>query len=205
MSPSSRYGDATARDDAGEDRTLAGRRQPVPSCALGPTAPEQHPNAHFLRHDILSPPILRLPTNVLTRTAALIFTFDRCIPYMCSWLTDAYNYDALEIGLVLFSFGAGSMLGSVLGEHWSNRELRRLTHANGGRHSPEVQHLFSPSRFPPLTTIRDNKHAPEDALRKHETCGDSPTHGSRRNTGTFPPNKIMRHVTSGTRCNRCLD
>jgi len=108
--------------------------------------PEQHPNAHFLGHDILSPPVLRLPTNVLTRTAALIFAFDCCIPYTCSrTLTDAYNYDALETGLVLLSFGAGSMLGSMLGGRWSDRELRRLTHANGGHHSPEVQYLFSPS------------------------------------------------------------
>ena len=34
------------------------------------------------------------------------------------------------------------MLGSVLGGRWSDRELRRLTRANGGHHSPEVQYPF---------------------------------------------------------------
>jgi len=85
--------------------------------------------------------VLRRRNNIPTLiSSALLFAFDCCIPYTCSrTLTDAYDYDALETGLVLLSFGAGSMLGSVLGGRWSDRELRRLTHANGGHHSPEMR------------------------------------------------------------------
>jgi len=79
----------------------------------------------------------------LTRTSSLFFAFGYCVAYTCSrTLPNAYNYDALRTGLVLLSFGAGSMLGSVLGGRWSDRELRRLTCANGGCHSPEVWYPF---------------------------------------------------------------
>ena len=113
----------------------------------------------------------------LTRTPGLLFAFGCCIAYTCSrTLSEAYNYDALRTGLVLLSFGAGSMLGSVLGGRWSDRELRRLTRANGGHRSPEVQYPFLDTP-PPHLSRRDTAfklpsdipHAPVDALRKHET------------------------------------
>ena len=49
-----------------------------------------------------------------------------------------YSYDALDIGLVILSFGVGSIIGSVLGGRWSDRVLRKMKRANGGISVPEV-------------------------------------------------------------------
>ena len=109
------------------------------------------------------------PPPALTRISGPLFAFGYCIAYTCSrTLSEAYNYDALRTGLVLISFGAGSMLGSVLGGRWSDRELRRLTSANGGHDSPEVLYPFldtpppSPGTPPSssLLTIGGTPHAP---------------------------------------------
>ncbi|KAH9165515.1 MFS general substrate transporter [Lactarius sanguifluus] len=68
------------------------------------------------------------------------FAFSYNITYTCSrTLGNHYNYDALRIGLVLLSYGVGSVLGSVLGGRWSDRVLRRLTSANGGHRLPEMR------------------------------------------------------------------
>jgi hypothetical protein len=83
---------------------------------------------------------------VLTHTSALLFAFGYTIGYTASrTLTNAYNYDPFKIGFVLLSYGGGCILGSVLGGRWSDRELRRLTLANGGRYSPEVQYPLQSS------------------------------------------------------------
>ncbi|KAI0298143.1 major facilitator superfamily domain-containing protein [Multifurca ochricompacta] len=71
-------------------------------------------------------------------SSGFLFAFVYCLTYTCSrTLANNYNYDALKTGLVLLSYGIGSIFGSVLGGRWSDRELRRLINANGGRHSAE--------------------------------------------------------------------
>ena len=49
-----------------------------------------------------------------------------------------YNYNPLIIGVVILSFGAGNMVGSVAGGKWSDVYLRRLREANNGVSVPEV-------------------------------------------------------------------
>ena len=80
-----------------------------------------------------------LRPNPLILALGLFFAFSYNITYTCSrTLGDRYNYDSLKIGLVLLSYGAGCMLGSVLGGRWSDLALRRLTSANEGRYLPEA-------------------------------------------------------------------
>jgi len=43
-----------------------------------------------------------------------------------------YSYNALNIGLVILSFGVGSIIGSIGGGKWSDMVLRKLKRANGG-------------------------------------------------------------------------
>ncbi|KAG1859146.1 MFS general substrate transporter [Suillus tomentosus] len=50
-----------------------------------------------------------------------------------------YHYDALMTGLVLLTFGVGSVMGSILGGRWSDRTLTRLKAANGGISFPEMR------------------------------------------------------------------
>ncbi|KAG1900320.1 MFS general substrate transporter [Suillus fuscotomentosus] len=50
-----------------------------------------------------------------------------------------YDYDALMTGLVLLTFGVGSVMGSILGGRWSDRTLTRLKAANGGISFPEMR------------------------------------------------------------------
>ncbi|KAH9046681.1 major facilitator superfamily domain-containing protein [Lactarius hengduanensis] len=85
--------------------------------------------------------VLKRRNNIATLfPSGLFFAFSYNIAYTCSrTLGDHYNYDALKIGLVLLSFGVGSVLGSVLGGRWSDRVLRRLTSANGGHRLPEMR------------------------------------------------------------------
>lgn len=66
-----------------------------------------------------------------------------------------YNYNPLIIGVVILSFGAGNMVGSVAGGKWSDVYLRRLREANNGVSVPEVCSLLLPSHMRP---------AGEDAL-----------------------------------------
>ncbi|KAH9055249.1 major facilitator superfamily domain-containing protein [Lactarius vividus] len=80
------------------------------------------------------------PSGMQINNLPFFFAFSYNITYTCSrTLGDHYNYDALKIGLVLLSFGAGSLLGSVLGGRWSDRVLRRLTSTNGGHRLPEMR------------------------------------------------------------------
>lgn len=50
-----------------------------------------------------------------------------------------YNYDALTTGLVLLSFGIGSLCGSILGGRWSDRTLARIKLQNGGNSDAEMR------------------------------------------------------------------
>ncbi|KAI9451117.1 MFS general substrate transporter [Lactarius psammicola] len=85
--------------------------------------------------------VLKRRNNLATLfPSGFFFAFSYNITYTCSrTLGDHYNYDALKIGLVLLSYGAGSMLGSILGGRRSDQALRRLTSANGGHHLPEMR------------------------------------------------------------------
>ncbi|KAH7915437.1 major facilitator superfamily domain-containing protein [Hygrophoropsis aurantiaca] len=85
--------------------------------------------------------ILRRKNNLaILQSSALIFGFSYSISYTCArTLTNSYNYDALKTGLVLLSFGIGSMAGSIFGGRWSDRELARLKEANNGIWIPEMR------------------------------------------------------------------
>ncbi|KAI6166681.1 vacuolar DHA amino acid exporter [Pisolithus thermaeus] len=72
--------------------------------------------------------------------SGLLFAFTYSISYTCArTLSLYYSYDALSTGLVLLSFGIGSLLGSVLGGRWSDRTLVRLRTANDGMSFPEMR------------------------------------------------------------------
>lgn len=85
--------------------------------------------------------ILRRKNNlVILMPSGLLFAFGFSITYTCArTLALYYDYDALKTGLVLLSFGIGSMLGSILGGRWSDRTLARLKAANGGVSFPEMR------------------------------------------------------------------
>lgn len=85
--------------------------------------------------------VLKRRNNVVTLLpSGLFFAFSYNITYTCSrTLGDHYSYDSLKIGLVLLSYGAGCMLGSVFGGRWSDLALRRLTSANEGHYLPEMR------------------------------------------------------------------
>jgi MFS family permease len=53
-------------------------------------------------------------------------------------LSEPYNYNALYVGIIILSFGVGSIVGSVIGGKLSDVVLRRLKKANGGIMVPEV-------------------------------------------------------------------
>ncbi|KIJ09032.1 Drug:H+ antiporter-1 family protein [Paxillus involutus ATCC 200175] len=90
------------------------------------------------------PPYLRIlsrKNNVaILIPSGLLFAFSFSITYTCArTLALYYNYDALKTGLVLLSYGIGSIIGSVLGGRWSDRTLARLKAANGGVSFPEMR------------------------------------------------------------------
>lgn len=55
--------------------------------------------------------------------------------------SEPYGYSPLIIGVVILSFGAGNMAGSVFGGKWSDVYLRKLRIANNGVSVPEVSIL----------------------------------------------------------------
>ncbi|KZS93595.1 MFS general substrate transporter, partial [Sistotremastrum niveocremeum HHB9708] len=73
--------------------------------------------------------------------SGLLFAFAYSISYTCSktLFVAPYHYNALKVGLVLLSFGIGSMAGSILGGRWSDRMLVRMKAANGGKSYPEMR------------------------------------------------------------------
>ncbi|KAG2115522.1 MFS general substrate transporter [Suillus clintonianus] len=90
------------------------------------------------------PPLL----NILTRSnnltilfaSGLIFAFSYSLLYTCSrTLSEHYGYDALRIGLVLLSYGIGSICGSTLGGRWSDRTFSRLKQEHGGKCFAEMR------------------------------------------------------------------
>ncbi|KAG2348443.1 vacuolar DHA amino acid exporter [Suillus weaverae] len=90
------------------------------------------------------PPLLKILTRLNNITilfaSGLIFAFSYSISYTCSrTLSEYYGYDALQIGLVLLSYGIGSMCGSLLGGRWSDRTLAKLKQENGGKSYAEMR------------------------------------------------------------------
>ncbi|KIK98548.1 hypothetical protein PAXRUDRAFT_823776 [Paxillus rubicundulus Ve08.2h10] len=90
------------------------------------------------------PPYLRILSRknnvVILIPSGLLFAFSFSITYTCArTLALYYNYNALKTGLVLLSYGIGSIIGSVLGGRWSDRTLARLKAANGGVSFPEMR------------------------------------------------------------------
>lgn len=90
------------------------------------------------------PPLLKIVTRLnniaILFASGLIFAFSYNISYTCSrTLSEHYDYDALQIGLVLLSYGIGSICGSLLGGRWSDRTLARLKQENGGKSYAEMR------------------------------------------------------------------
>ncbi|KAI0078248.1 MFS general substrate transporter [Panus rudis PR-1116 ss-1] len=85
--------------------------------------------------------ILSRPNNVaILCTSGLIAAIGYCMTYTCArTLSSKYNYNALQIGLVLLSFGLGSVSGSVIGGRLSDRTFTRLKEENGGVGYPEMR------------------------------------------------------------------
>ncbi|EJC98039.1 MFS general substrate transporter [Fomitiporia mediterranea MF3/22] len=87
------------------------------------------------------PQVLRVRSNLLILVASgILFAFSYSILYTCSrTFSDKYGYDALGVGLVLLSYGVGSVCGSILGGRWSDYALRRLKAKNNGVGHPEMR------------------------------------------------------------------
>ncbi|KAJ7115557.1 vacuolar DHA amino acid exporter [Mycena crocata] len=85
--------------------------------------------------------VLRRMNNlVILFASGLMFAFNFVVVYSASrTLGSAYEYNALKVGLVLLSFGMGSLAGSLLGGRWSDMTLAKLKAANGGVSYPEMR------------------------------------------------------------------
>ena len=85
--------------------------------------------------------IFHHPTNaVILAASGILFAGQYTIVYTAAiTLAKApYSYNALHIGLVLLSFGVGSMVGSIGGGKYSDVVLRKLKERNNGVSVPEV-------------------------------------------------------------------
>ncbi|KAK7464755.1 hypothetical protein VKT23_005962 [Stygiomarasmius scandens] len=72
--------------------------------------------------------------------SGLLFSFSFLVMYTTArTMGTFYHYDPLRIGLVLVSFGLGSVTGSLLGGRWSDYQLEKLTRKNGGKRYPEMR------------------------------------------------------------------
>ncbi|KAG1882906.1 major facilitator superfamily domain-containing protein [Suillus subluteus] len=90
------------------------------------------------------PPLLKTLTRLnnfaILFASGLIFAFSYSISYTCSrTLSEYYHYDALQIGLVLLSYGIGSICGCLLGGRWSDQTFAKLKQENGGQGYAEMR------------------------------------------------------------------
>ncbi|KAJ6463376.1 vacuolar DHA amino acid exporter [Mycena sanguinolenta] len=85
--------------------------------------------------------VLRRMNNfVILSASGLTFAFTFIVVFTASrTLSSLYGYNALKVGLVLLSFGLGTLAGSVLGGRWSDVQLASLTAANDGVSHPEMR------------------------------------------------------------------
>lgn len=76
-----------------------------------------------------------------TLVSGLLFASQYAIAYTVaiSFAAPPYNYTSLQVGLVLLSYGAGNIVGSIAGGRFSDVVLRRLKEANGGQAEPEMR------------------------------------------------------------------
>ncbi|KAI0770423.1 vacuolar DHA amino acid exporter [Fomes fomentarius] len=85
--------------------------------------------------------VLRRTNNVIILIASgFTYGFIYCISYTCTLtLSNKYGYDSMLIGLVLLSFGIGSLLGSLFGGRYSDYVFAKLKARNGGVGYPEMR------------------------------------------------------------------
>ncbi|KAI0768871.1 MFS general substrate transporter [Irpex lacteus] len=103
------------------------------------------------------PPMLdvltRLNNVAILTCSGILFGVTYSISYTCSITLDKkYHYNAMQIGLVLLSFGCGNMLGSILGGRYSDYILRRMKEKNGGKTEAEMR-LASTKWFLPMIPV----------------------------------------------------
>ncbi|GAA6030889.1 hypothetical protein JCM8097_008922 [Rhodosporidiobolus ruineniae] len=97
--------------------------------------------------------VIKQPTNFLVLLySGFLFASQYCITFTASrtFAAAPYNYTAIEVGLVLLSFGLGNVLGSIGGGRYSDYILAKLKAKNGGKGEPEMR---IKSTFPMLPFI----------------------------------------------------
>ncbi|KAH9891990.1 MFS general substrate transporter [Cubamyces lactineus] len=143
--------------DLALERDLEKQKQPLPTetdaaplhevkLSLADVTPIK-PIVHVLR---------RMNNLTILAASGLIFAFSYSIAYTCSrTLANEYEYNALQIGLVLLAYGVGSLFGSVLGGRYSDYVFRKLKARNGGVSSAEMrlQSTIVPMFFLPPSVI----------------------------------------------------
>lgn len=84
--------------------------------------------------------VMRQPANALAIVASgLLFAGQYSLTYTgaLSFAAPPYNYNSLDVGLILLCFGIGNIVGSLLGGRMSDIMLARSKKQNNGRAIPE--------------------------------------------------------------------
>ncbi|GAA5824803.1 hypothetical protein JCM11251_005352 [Rhodosporidiobolus azoricus] len=90
----------------------------------------------------VSADVLKQPANfIVLLYSGFLFGFQYTLTLTASrtFAAAPYNYSAIQVGLVLFAFGLGNVLGSVGGGRYSDYILRKLKEKNGGKGEPEMR------------------------------------------------------------------
>ncbi|KAJ7353399.1 vacuolar DHA amino acid exporter [Mycena albidolilacea] len=84
--------------------------------------------------------VRRMNNLAILVASGLMFGYNFVVVFTTSrTLSSAYGYNALEVGLVLLSFGLGNLAGSLIGGRLSDAKLAILKAANGGISYPEMR------------------------------------------------------------------
>ncbi|KAI0685014.1 MFS general substrate transporter [Cytidiella melzeri] len=95
----------------------------------------------------------RLNNLAILFCSGVLFGVAYSISYTCAiTLANKYQYNAMQIGLVLLSLGVGNMLGSILGGRYSDYVLRRMKEKNDGVTEAEMR-LKSTKWFLPMIPL----------------------------------------------------
>ncbi|KAJ7889930.1 vacuolar DHA amino acid exporter [Mycena olivaceomarginata] len=82
----------------------------------------------------------RMNNLAILVASGLMFGYNFVVVFTTSrTLSSAYGYNALQVGLVLLSFGLGNLAGSLIGGRLSDAKLASLKAANGGISYPEMR------------------------------------------------------------------